>query len=689
MLPLAFLYLLFCGLYFWQAAQRLTPTIFSDELELAQISRSISETGEAARRGEPHGFQTIYSILLAPVWWIDDTESAYAAAKYVGVLVMTSTIFPAYFLARSIVTRPWALFAAAGSVAIPGVVYSSFLLEEPLAYPVATTALWLIARFVAAPGIATVAPAIAVCVTAPFVRSQLAVLSAVLFLCLLALAWASAPARRWRATWSRSDWVGASVLALGAVLALSAFLGHASESWYVTTAFWKGRLVEYGLWAVGALAIGVGGLPLIGGLASLVGRDRHDDRVRAFAITAAAAFVCFGMYAAVKAAYLSTVFATRVAERNVIYLAPVLFAGTALLLERPRARLWAVAGGAALALYLVTTTPYELSSYPYGDAPSLAMASLANRELAWDQTAIERALVVAVLVGAALLVARTRFTGRAAMAAGIAAAAGVLAWTTTAEIYAARGFTAQADLLYANLPTPPDWLDETTGGEPAIYLGQSIDDANGIWLLEFWNRSLKKVWSLDGTAPGPGPTLSPDLAAPDGTLRPSPDVDWVVAESEINLAAKKVGELRAGLQLYHLDGPLRLQSSTSGITGDGWMGATASYSRYASPGTSSRGFAKLYLTNPFCAPGLQSRATVKVGSVIVVRNQPALAPNPQVRTATLLSCDRAHTFLVPATVPFRIEVTLDATFSPAKLDSRSSDQRELGARPAFDFVPLP
>lgn len=685
-LPLALLYLAFCSLYVWQAAQRLTPTIFSDELELAQISRSIAETGAAARRGEPYGFQTVYSILLAPVWWIDDTESAYAAAKYVGVLVMTSALFPAYALARMLVSKPWALFAAAGSAAIPGLTYAPFLLEEPLAYPFSAFALWSIARFAAAPAAATLAPAAAMCIVAPFVRAQLAVLGATLLLCLLALGWSAARMRRWRSTWTTWDWIGVAMLAIGAVFALSAGLGHASESWYVTTGFFKGRLVEYGLWAVGALALGVGILPLVAGLAAIA-RAQESAASRAYAITAASAFATFGMYTAVKAAYLSTTFATRIVERNLIYLAPLLFAGTAFLLERPRARAWAVGAAAAFALYLILTTPF-VQSYPYGDAPSLAMAALANRELVWDSRALERALVVVLAAGVALLLARGLVGPRWGVALAGTTAALLVAWTLTAEIYAAQGFEDEADLLYANLPTPPDWLDEATGGEGAVYLGQAIDDANGIWLLEFWNRSLRKVWSLDGSAPGPGPTLSPDLAEPDGTLKPSPDVPWAVAEADINLAATKVGPVRAGLQLYRLDGPLRLETATSGIFGDGWMGAAATFTQYAAPGTSGRGFAKIYLTNPFCAEGLRSNVRVTVAPVVVFRNQPALGRPRQVRTAVLQACDRGQTFLVPATVPFRVEVEVETTFSPAKLDDRLSDVRELGARPAFAFVAL-
>lgn len=686
-LPLTLLYVLFCCLYFWQAGGRLSPTIFSDELELAQLSRSIAETGEAGRRGEPHGFQTIYSILLAPVWWIDDTESAYAAAKYVGVLVMTSAIFPAYALARMVVAKPWALFAAAGSVAIPGLVYAPFLQDEPLAYPFAAATLWLTARFVAAPAFATLAPAAAASIVAPFVRTQLAVLVPTLLLCLLAVGWSTERMRRWRTTWTAWDWLGGGVLGVGALLAVSAFLGHQSESWYETTGFFKGRMVDYGLWAVGALALGMGVLPLVGGIAALAARG--DRAARALAITTGSAFITFGLYTAVKAAFIANHLGTRIVERNLIYLAPLLLTGTALLLERPRARLWAVAVAGAFTLYLVVTTPF-IQTYPYGDAPSLSMAALANREFAWDNAAVKRGLVVTLVVGVALLVGRSLLRGRAAPAVAVVAAIGVVSWSLTAEIYASIGNNDAAEQLHDHLPQPVDWVDEATGGEPAVYFGQTIGDSNGIWLLEFWNRSVKKVWSFDGSAPGPGPTLSPDLAAADGTLKPSPGVPWAVAENDVELAAEKVGEPRGSLQLYKLDGPLRLLQTSSGILGDGWMGATASYTQFAAPaGATAHGHAKLLLANPFCGPtDLPANVVVRVGEVIVADAHPALGRRFTVHRGVLHSCNRGLPFFVPIRVPFRVEIEIDPTFSPAALDSRSSDTRQVSARPVFEFVPL-
>ena len=66
------------------------------------------------------------------------------------------------------------------------------------------------------------------------------------------------------------------------------------------------------------------------------------------------------------------------------------------------------------------------------------------------------------------------------------------------------------------LPRQPARPSSTGSTSPttasrSTYLGQAIIDPNGEILTEFWNRSIKHVDSLDGTAPGPGPTSTPLL----------------------------------------------------------------------------------------------------------------------------------------------------------------------------------
>ncbi len=174
-------------------------------------------------------------------------------------------------------------------------------------------------------------------------KDQLVLLFAVLGLAAAAVLWRTERATAFRAGWTRGDWIGAVTLTVGAVVIAGAFVTRRSQTWYVATTFYQDRMLEYGLWAAGALTIGLGIVPLVAGLASLVrpiGEERRPG-VEALAIVTASAVACFGFYTAIKAAYLSTVFATLTLERNLIFLVPLLFAGTALFFQRAR---WALVG---------------------------------------------------------------------------------------------------------------------------------------------------------------------------------------------------------------------------------------------------------------------------------------------------------------------------------------------------------
>src|SRR5262249_30970629 len=118
-LPLATVFVALLAIYAWEASRHASPWVFTDELELSQISRAIEATGHGARRGDPYFWQTLYTWLIAPAWSFASTSTAYAAAKYIGVVTMTLSVVPAYFLARTVVQPRTALFAAAGTAAVP------------------------------------------------------------------------------------------------------------------------------------------------------------------------------------------------------------------------------------------------------------------------------------------------------------------------------------------------------------------------------------------------------------------------------------------------------------------------------------------------------------------------------------------------------------------------------------------
>jgi hypothetical protein len=687
--PLLSLFVWACLVYAWQAWAVVTPFIFTDELEFTQLARSIADTGEPARRGQPYGFGSLAVLLMAPAWLIDNVGSAYDAAKYLNVVAMTAAAFPAYGLARMVAGRWPSLFAAAATVAIPAFVYSSLLLEEPLAYFVSTLALYLLAKALVTRGRGWIGGAVAAAVIAPLARSQLAVIPAIGILCVLTYAFRSEAGRRWRARWTRGDWVGGLTLAVLAVVVLSAIVGSQSKSWREATGFYKDRMLEYGIWAGGALAIGLGVLPMIAGLAALARpRDEpHTPERTAFATVLATSLLGFGLYMAVKAAYISTVFSTLVVERNLIYLAPLLFVGTAMWLDRPRLRPGALALATFVTGLLVLVTQLRLD-YPYFEAPGFAILAWANRELEVSQATIELLLWPLLLVALGLLLLPRLLAGRPKLARGalVGAAALVLAWNIAGQSAASAGARSNANGFLAGFPEPVDWLDRATGGKPAFFLGQGVANPNGVHLLEFWNRSLKEVWALDNRAPGPGPTQSPDLATPDGELFPDPGYGWVVASSEIELVGREVVRV-GGWRLWQLALPLRLRQSVTGVEADGWMGGESTFSQYWSP-DNRPGHVLVNVTRKGAWGGkdIAGKVRIEVGTLVIGPDkQPALGVITE-RDGFTIHSNRGRAFSIPTPrPPFRVRVTIDPTFVPAELDSRLSDRRHLGAKVSYRF----
>jgi hypothetical protein len=534
-------------------------------------------------------------------------------------------------------------------------------------------------------------------VVAPLVRAELMVLPAVYVLAALALWWTGERMRERRATWTGWDWVGAVTLFVGVAIVANAFIVHRSFEWYVATTYYKDRMLDNGLWAVGALTIGLGVLPVVAGIAALV-RPKGLVRTpaeRAFVAVAAMSVIGFAWYTTVKAAYISTVFSTLVEERNLIYVAPVLLAATALFLERPRLRPLAIVPPALLALYVMKGTDYKMDVKLYSDAPGFSILQAGNRWLGLTPNGARVVLLCLLAATVALLLAVSLIRGRDRLFRPILVIAGffVLAWNLTGQIGASAASKTISDSLLANYPRPVDWLDRADHGQPAMYLGQQITDANGIWLLEFWNRSLHYVWSLDGSAKGPGPTLSPDLLAKDGRITAPEGVRYVVVEPNIDLVGKVVTSARhygggapQDWRLYEITPPLRLRSAAEGIYADGWAGKHTAYSRYRTPGNKP-GYAVVSLSRAaFNGNEPSGHVTIRVGPLRVLNKQPGLAKVTQTVRWTIRG-GASRTFYVPVPKPpWRVEVLVAPTFKPADVDAHSSEMRDFGAQVAFGYT---
>jgi hypothetical protein len=703
-IPLASVFLWLAIVYFIQAWAHKTPWLFGDELELTQLSRSIAATGDAARRGEPYSFTTLWSYVLAPAWLIDNLHSAYAAVKYVTVLVMTATVFPAYAMARLFVGRNPALFVAAASGAIPALAYSSMIVQEPVAYAYSTFALFLILRALIKPSRWWVGGAIVASLIAPLIRGELAMIPALFALAGILLAWRSSYVTQWRTAWSRSDWIGFSALVVGAAVIVSAVLGHESLEWNIVTRIYKGRMLNYGLDAAGALTIGLGVLPVLAGLATLwrAPGERRTWELRVFRSVLLAAIVCFGLYTAVKAAYVSTTFGTYTYERNLIYLAPLLFIGTAIWLERRRLHPVALVASAAFVLILILTTPYDMGAGGHDlayNAPGLAILQQGNRYLQFDTPAAKAGLVSLLAFSIVLLVA-PRYLRAGATWFVAAVAVAVVAWNLTGEVAFASASNRTSDRFADNIRTPFTWIDDVTHGAPTLYIGQQMTDQNGEWLAEFWNRSIKSVWSLDGTAQGPGPFLTPDSRPSDGVLLThghvaDPGYPYVVQEQGIEVVGKTVATHlhRAGgglepWRLVKIDHPLRLRGSVTGVYSDGWMSSSSAYTRYSTEGNRAGLVLVTVSRQAWGGRNKTGHVTVAIGPIVIGPDKNPHVGKPAVVKHFDIHSKEVRTLRLKAPGPrFRVEVTITPTFSPHEFDPSSGDRRQLGAKVSYVFLP--
>ncbi len=691
--PLASLYLWLSIAYCVEAWKRATPWLFTDELELTQLSRSIAATGHAARRGEPHSIHSLYTVILAPLWLIDDVAAAFAAIKYVDVLAMTAVVFPTYFLARLVVGRTPALFAAAAAGAVPALAYSSWIVEETWAYPYSALCLFLIAKALLVKSRGWLAGAVVASIVAPFMRSELFVVPVAFVLAAVFLYWSSERPRAWRARWSRTDWLGFVVLVAGGIIVFSGVMSHHSHGWLMNTAYnWtKKRIFVYGDWAAGALAIGMGVAPMILGLAALVpARGEHKTReLHVFRSVAIAAVIVFGLYTAMKAAYLSQIFASRVEERNLIYITPVLVVGTALVLTSRRVNWWALGAAAAYVAYVVLGVPLFVGGGLYSDALGLAIFQQANRYLLLSNTQARVILVVAVVVTVVLTVAATRLRP-----AAVALALAILAWGGLAEFTAAVGNITVSRDIRPTLGEPFTWVDDATHLKPTLYLAQGVTDQNSEWLLEFWNRSISTVSSLDGSIGGPGPAGAPNITTRgnlywtehendvgkvfDYAVEDWPCIDFAGTLVESHLY--NAGGAQRPWRLIQLTKPNRLRAVCVGIYSDGWSGPNDStYFRFLAR---RPGWLRVTLGRTGFAG---TKVDIETATIETADRQPVIGQIIGHRVVRIPKYGSTTVWIHTPARPIAVHPVVETKFVPSQVDPTSHDTRTLGAQVGYHW----
>ena len=544
----------------WLAARHVpSPWFTPDEQTYGLIGEGLWRHGRYEILGhQPQFLSLVYPLLAGLPLSMHDAERGYAALKVVQAIVMSLVAVPVYLWGRTLMARGWALVAAALSLCLPALAFTGFVMTEVAFYPVVVLAAWTLARALARPTAATQSLALGAIAVAVATRLQAIVFVpvVVLALALQLLFERSGPqaARRYLPL------LGG--LAILTIAWLAVQRGQALGAYGVTSH------VSYGfrdagrffLYHAADLVLLTAFLPVVAlaivTVPSFAGRETSRD-VQAFvavAIALAAGFVAqVGLFA--------SRLLGRLAERNLIGLAPLAFLGFALWLDRrcPRPRVVTAAAGAVAIGLLAYLPPSFVSAAAEPDA--FSVIPLYRLEVDNPGTDV-RLVLVLVGAGAVALLALWPRDARWLLAVAVGGLLAV-ASVSVSDIVAtqARGFQ--------RITVGPDrtWIDSHVDG-PAVYVyGGELDWSGGAtaWQNVFWNRRIGRVYTLGGRRIlGPMPT-TPVTRAPDGRLVTAAGkpirARWVVAAGGyVAIVGQKVADATdAGLSLWKVDPPVRVR----------------------------------------------------------------------------------------------------------------------------------
>ena len=676
-----------------------TPWIMGDELIYSEMAKSFAGGGHFLIRGAPTGISAVgYPFLISPGWLFGPVATSYGVAKVINSALVSLTAIPTYFWAARLVRNRWlALTASALVLIMPALLYSGMLMTENAFLPTFVLAAWAIAVALERPTLLSQLTALAAVGLVCVFRIQgivlLLVLPTALILKLALDLRANPSLRRWRPILKelRRFWPTAVVLGIALVgyiaykvahgATLSSGLGDYSAVATTRYSFHDGA--RWFLYHLAELPLVFGVVPACAFVVLLVlafWRGTPSPQERAFLAVTTSALV----WVVLEVALFASRFSFRVEERYMLALGPLFMVALVLWLDRglPRPLVPAVVA-AGIPAALLATLPLgsllniSIFSDTFGLIPFLRQSELHGLGDA-------RALLLGGAAAAGLLFLLV--PRRIAPAIIPLAIAVFLSLTTHSVDGAIRGYAAGLSAIGGS-SGEHSWIDETVGRDADVgYLyGTSTDlfaEASLLWQTEFWNRSIKQVYTLGSPEPVGFAETTLKLDPATGRLAGAtgaPAPTYMAVANGFEMAGEVVAR-HPPFVLYRVAPPLRLGSSIQGVYGDTWMGADAAYLRYTTPG-SRRGTVRLTLSRvAWSGPDIPGHVQIKV---LALRG--AKTPVTTVRR-WVIHTGGARTFRLPTPrPPFEISVHVQPTFSPAKFGL--PDTRLLGAQTQFSFVP--
>jgi glycosyltransferase involved in cell wall biosynthesis len=570
-----------------------SPWIMVDELVYSDMARSFAATGHFLIRGVHGNYGPVYPLLLSPVYAaLGAMTDVYAWARVVNALLMASAVFPAYLLARRVVRPPAALAAAALAVAVPSTIYAGTLMTENVFYPLF---LWLALALVLAlerPTLARQLVLLALCGLAFETRAQTVALVAAALTAPVLLAWIE------RGRPSRFHaWVPLyGITAVAAVLVVVVEVARGRSPSAVLGNYSVTSSGGYHLWpSIHWLVIHLAELDLylwvlpFAALIVLIANARHlDAPLRAYVAGAAA----LSAWIVVEVAVFASRYSLRIEDRNLFYVMPLFLIALLAWIERgqprpPRATV--VAAGVAAALPGAIPFLGLLNINAQSDTLGLQPWWYVGDALAGRGSVSVVVVLTSLALGAAFLWLPRRY----APVLPVAVAAGFLLTWLPLQLWT-HSFPRLASSSYAQGVSPGhrSWIDRTVGRNAHVGVVWAGGNELSVWMNEFWNRSVDRVYDLGKHIPGDMATIPLAVDQATGILRGAHGQTirerYVLAPTSVDLLGKPIArDAPKNLVLYRVVPPARITTTLTGLYPEPvnpWSNASPVWTRYRCTG---------------------------------------------------------------------------------------------------------
>ena len=299
----------------------------------------------------------------------------------------------------------------------------------------------------------------------------------------------------------------------------------------------------------------------------------QDPAARAFISVCIAACLLLPL----QVGFFAARYAPHLLGRNLAPLPPLLFLGFALWISRgaTRGRVTGplVAFGVASLVLLV---PWNALVVPTAFADTFDLLIVARVH---GLAPIDVVMVFALVMLAGFVFVPRRFA--------IALAVPVVVVLIAASAVAANEVARAVNAAQAVLGPERSWIDTAAAGDVA-YLYEGSEAWNLVWQERFWNRRVRRVYSIapnrvPGSIAQTEVTIGPQGALPIGE-------NYVVAADRLSLDGTPVGHLAepdldlGGLTLWRLDGQARISMAKDGVQPNGDMTRPATITVYRCAG---------------------------------------------------------------------------------------------------------